>query len=167
MASRLKTPWKLAGLNYMFREPGNASLLAIINGNATLKQYNQDMVTILGAIASKAGVPDGVNNITSPPPFPCDTARWNGTLAFDTTTKTSTVGAGGGAAEVKYKYDHQSAMALNAQNFRGYADSVVKLFKQLNDMTNSANNPNPGGQAGTHGKLAPYPGLNAPKPVAG
>ena len=152
--NKTKTVSKLASMNALYRDDAKFGL--ILNKDLTLIAQNQAMVVILGAIKAKF-VGTGSGNITSPPPFPCPKARWFGELSLDTTTP----GVSKKGAKI-FTYDHQKAMRENAQAFRDRCDDLVKYTEMENDLTNSADKPNPGGQAGVHGKLPVAPGLVAP-----
>lgn len=147
MAQKTKTTGALARLNKLCHE--DADFMAFMNDDDDLKQFNQDMVVILGEIKAEQYGGNG-SGITAPPPFPCPTARWMGRLSTDTTTKT-TVGG-----DVRYKYNHQSAFALNAQQFRDRCNDILNYVRMENDLINKDARPNPGGLAGDHfGDSAP------------
>ena len=156
--AKLKTVSKLASMNALYRD--DVPFQTVLNNDSVLKTQNQAMVVILGVIRTKY-VGGGVNSIQTPPPFPCPKARWFGDLNMDTTTKGLNK-----KGKTVYTYDHASAFAENANTFRGRCDDLDKYTSMENDLLNSANKPNPGGQAGTHGKLPVAPGLVHAAPAA-
>ena len=144
--NKTKSLSRLAAVNALYRND-KASIGATLNNDSVLKSLNQAMVVIEGAIRT-AFVGTGGSNIQAPNPFPVPKARWFGELAMDTTTK----GVNGKGHQV-YTYDHEKAFKANAKAFRDRVDDIVKYFKMENDLGNTTAKPNPGGQAGTHGKL--------------
>lgn len=155
---KTKTVSKLASVNALYRNDAKFGLE--LNADSVLKAQNQAMVVILGVLKAKY-VGAGANAIQAPPPFPVPKARWFGELGMDTTTKGVTKNG-----KPKYTYDHASAMAENANTFRGRVDDLTRYTSMEDDLLNAADNPNPGGQAGVHGKLPVAPGLAAPKKAA-
>lgn len=156
---KLKTVSKCASANALYRNDA-ATFGQLVNKDPVLIMQNQAMVVILGAIKAKF-VGGGTNTIQAPPPFPVPKARWFGELSMDTTTP----GTNSKGKKV-YTYDHLKAMEANANTFRGRVDDIIKYTSMEDDLTNSTANPNPGGQAGVHGKLPVAPGLTAPKKAA-
>ena len=144
--TKTKSLARLAAMNALFRSD-KATIGAILNNDSTLKTLNQDMVTIIGAVKAKF-VGGATGNIQVPNPFPCPKARWFGELSVDSTTP----GVNGKGHKV-YTYDHFKTMLANAKAFRDRVDDIVKYQKMENDLRNSPDKPNPGGQAGVHGKL--------------
>ena len=152
---KVKTLSKLASMNALYRHD-NATFGPILNTDVTLVAENAGMALILTQIKQKV-VGASAPAVPAPKPFPCPTTRWMGRLAFDTTTKGTKPAKTGGGVDVTYTYDHKKAMALNALSFRGRCDDIVKYYSMEDDAVNSPNKPNPGGQAGTHGKLPQVP----------
>lgn len=152
--SKTKTTSKLASMNALYRND-NKDFGATLNQDPVLLVQQQGEATILTSIKRKL-FGEGATAVAPATPFPVSKERWMGELAMDTTTESLVLLP---LPHKVYTYDHAKAARLNAQVFRDRCDDLVKYTSMENDITNSAKKPNPGGQAGAHGKLPKAPNL--------